>query len=201
MAWCGQSITAIRGTYQLALCYASHEPALKGDLTALENLRFSLGLRRRIGDAELRDLLHRTGVAACADLPSRVLSAGQRRRVALAVLTARWPELWLLDEPHAGLDASTRTTLNELVAEASASGATVVLVDDVLFTGRTIRAALNALGEYGRAQVVELAVMVDRGHRELPIRPDYVGKNLPTSLDEAIRATIEGVWIGTKESS
>jgi len=56
------------------------------------------------------------------------LSAGQRRRVALAVLTARWPELWLLDEPHAGLDASTRTTLNELVAEASASGATVVLV-------------------------------------------------------------------------
>ena len=65
-------------------------------------------------------------------------------------------------------------------------GATVILVDDVLFTGRTIRAALNALGEYGRAQAVQLAVMVDRGHRELPIRADYVGKNLPTSLQEAV---------------
>ena len=77
----------------------------------------------------------------------------------------------------------------------------MVLVDDVLFTGRTIRAALNALSDWGRPHSVQLAVMVDRGHRELPIRPDYVGKNLPTSLDEAIRATIEGVWIGTKESS
>ena len=59
-------------------------------------------------------------------------------------------------------------------------GAIVVLVDDVLFTGRTIRAALDALTDYGRPRAVQLAVMVDRGHRELPIRPDYVGKNLPT---------------------
>jgi pyrimidine operon attenuation protein/uracil phosphoribosyltransferase len=72
----------------------------------------------------------------------------------------------------------------------------VVLVDDVLFTGRTIRAALNALGEYGRAQVVELAVMVDRGHRELPIRPDYVGKNLPTNRDEMVDVSDEGVSLG-----
>lgn len=74
----------------------------------------------------------------------------------------------------------------------------VILVDDVLFTGRTIRAALNALSDWGRPQSVQLAVMVDRGHRELPIRPDYVGKNLPTSTDEAIVATLDGVWIGTK---
>jgi pyrimidine operon attenuation protein/uracil phosphoribosyltransferase len=74
----------------------------------------------------------------------------------------------------------------------------VVLVDDVLFTGRTIRAALNALTDWGRPRSVQLAVMVDRGHRELPIRPDFVGKNLPTSLDEAIAATLEGVWIGTR---
>jgi pyrimidine operon attenuation protein / uracil phosphoribosyltransferase len=66
----------------------------------------------------------------------------------------------------------------------------------VLFTGRTIRAALNALGEYGRAQVVELAVMVDRGHRELPIRPDYVGKNLPTSRDEMVDVSEDGVSLG-----
>jgi pyrimidine operon attenuation protein/uracil phosphoribosyltransferase len=77
----------------------------------------------------------------------------------------------------------------------------VVLVDDVLFTGRTIRAALNALSDFGRPRAVQLAVLVDRGHRELPIRPDYVGKNLPTSLDEAIVATIDGVWIGTRASS
>ncbi|HUZ41485.1 MAG TPA: bifunctional pyr operon transcriptional regulator/uracil phosphoribosyltransferase PyrR [Acidimicrobiales bacterium] len=78
---------------------------------------------------------------------------------------------------------------------------TVVLVDDVLFTGRTVRGALNALSDWGRPRAVQLAVLVDRGHRELPIRPDYVGKNLPTSLDEAIVATLEGVWIGTKERS
>ena len=65
-------------------------------------------------------------------------------------------------------------------------GATVVLVDDVLFTGRTVRAALDALNDYGRPQAVQLAVIVDRGHRELPIRPDYVGKNLPTSRDEDV---------------
>lgn len=79
------------------------------------------------------------------------------------------------------------------------TGRTVLLVDDVLFTGRTIRAALNALTDWGRPRCVRLAVLVDRGHRELPIRPDFVGKNLPTSLDEAIVASLDGVWIGTKE--
>jgi pyrimidine operon attenuation protein / uracil phosphoribosyltransferase len=72
-------------------------------------------------------------------------------------------------------------------------GRTVVLTDDVLFTGRTVRAALEALNEYGRPRAVQLAVIVDRGHRELPIRPDYVGKNLPTSRDEEVSATAEGV--------
>jgi len=65
-------------------------------------------------------------------------------------------------------------------------GATVILVDDVLYTGRTIRAAVDALFDYGRPARVQLAVLVDRGHRELPIRPDYVGKNLPTALRERI---------------
>ena len=65
-------------------------------------------------------------------------------------------------------------------------GRTVVLVDDVLFTGRTIRAALDALIDLGRPRMIQLAVLVDRGHRELPIRPDYVGKNLPTSRREAV---------------
>jgi pyrimidine operon attenuation protein/uracil phosphoribosyltransferase len=64
--------------------------------------------------------------------------------------------------------------------------ATVVLVDDVLYTGRTIRAAIDALFDFGRPAAVQLAVLVDRGHRELPIRPDFVGKNLPTALNERI---------------
>lgn len=74
-------------------------------------------------------------------------------------------------------------------------GATIVLVDDVLFTGRTVRAALDALADYGRPRAVQLAVLVDRGHRELPIRPDFVGKNLPTSGDEDVSVTAEGVTI------
>jgi pyrimidine operon attenuation protein/uracil phosphoribosyltransferase len=72
----------------------------------------------------------------------------------------------------------------------------VVLVDDVLFTGRTIRAALDAVHTYGRPRAVQLAVMIDRGHRELPIRPDYVGKNLPTRRDEVVNATLDGVDLG-----
>lgn len=75
-------------------------------------------------------------------------------------------------------------------------GAVVVLVDDVLFTGRTVRAALQAVLELGRPRAVQLAVLVDRGHRELPIRPDFVGKNLPTRRDEEVQADLEGVWIG-----
>jgi pyrimidine operon attenuation protein/uracil phosphoribosyltransferase len=69
-------------------------------------------------------------------------------------------------------------------------GKTIVLVDDVLYTGRTIRAAIEALFDYGRPARVQLAVLVDRGHRELPIRPDYVGKNLPTSRSERIQVQL-----------
>ncbi len=77
----------------------------------------------------------------------------------------------------------------------SVTDKTVVLVDDVLYTGRTVRAALDALGTFGRPRQVQLAVMVDRGHRELPLRADYVGKNLPTSRDEQVAATADGVVI------
>ncbi len=66
------------------------------------------------------------------------------------------------------------------------TGRTIVIVDDVLYTGRTVRAAIDALFDYGRPDRIQLAVLADRGHRELPIRPDYVGKNLPTSLDEHV---------------
>lgn len=67
----------------------------------------------------------------------------------------------------------------------------VVLVDDVIYTGRTVRAALDALADIGRAKMIQLAVLIDRGHRELPIRPDYVGKNVPTSKDEVISVMLK----------
>ena len=72
-------------------------------------------------------------------------------------------------------------------------GRTVVLVDDVMFTGRTARSAIDALFDYGRPERVQLAVLADRGHRELPIRPDYVGKNLPTARDERVYVRLEEV--------
>jgi pyrimidine operon attenuation protein/uracil phosphoribosyltransferase len=75
-------------------------------------------------------------------------------------------------------------------------GKLAILVDDVLFSGRTVRAALDALTDLGRPRAVQLAVLVDRGHRELPIRADYVGKNLPTSHDEMVDVTDEGVSLG-----
>jgi pyrimidine operon attenuation protein/uracil phosphoribosyltransferase len=76
---------------------------------------------------------------------------------------------------------------------ANIDGATVVLVDDVLFTGRSIRAALDALVDYGRPARVRLAVLIDRGHRELPIRPDFVGKNIPTALVQKVRVRLAEV--------
>lgn len=74
--------------------------------------------------------------------------------------------------------------------EADVAGRTVVLIDDVLYTGRTVRAALDAITDHGRPRAVRLAALVDRGHRELPIRPDFVGKNLPTSTDEIVHVRL-----------
>ena len=122
VAWQGHSIASVRTEYQLALAYASHEPALKSDLTALENLRYTVGLRRRVTDAELRRHLERTGVGACAELPARVLSAGQRRRVAMARVLAVQATLWLLDEPFTNLDAAGSGLVTELLAEHAGRG-------------------------------------------------------------------------------
>jgi pyrimidine operon attenuation protein/uracil phosphoribosyltransferase len=95
-------------------------------------------------------------------------------------------------------DIGLRPVMPEAVTDIpfDLTGKAVVLVDDVLFTGRTVRAALDALNDYGRPRAVQLAVMVDRGHRELPIRPDYVGKNLPTSQDEVVDVGDDGVDLG-----
>jgi pyrimidine operon attenuation protein/uracil phosphoribosyltransferase len=93
-------------------------------------------------------------------------------------------------------DVGAKSPASQPVVHAShidfdLAGRTVVLVDDVLFTGRTVRAAIEALFDYGRPQRVQLAVLCDRGHRELPIRPDYVGKNLPTARAERVNVRLE----------
>jgi len=95
-------------------------------------------------------------------------------------------------------DIGLRPVLPEAVTDIpfDLAGKIVVLVDDVLFTGRTIRAALDALTDFGRPRSVQLSVMIDRGHRELPIRPDYVGKNLPTRRDEVVNVGPLGVELG-----
>ena len=98
-------------------------------------------------------------------------------------------------------DIGLRPVMPEAVTDIpfDLTGLVVILVDDVLFTGRTVRAALDALNSYGRPRAVQLAVMVDRGHRELPIRPDYVGKNLPTRRDEIVDVRDDGVDVGEKQ--
>jgi pyrimidine operon attenuation protein/uracil phosphoribosyltransferase len=83
--------------------------------------------------------------------------------------------------------------LGQTVFPADIDGRVVVLVDDVLYTGRTIRAAMDAVMDYGRPRAIQLAVLVDRGHRELPIRADYVGKNLPTGSEQSVRVHLASV--------
>lgn len=102
-------------------------------------------------------------------------------------------------------DVGTRSDLPIVRASRLPSpleGRTVIIVDDVLFTGRTIRAAMDAISSFGRPARIQLAVLIDRGHRELPIRPDYVGKNLPTAAGEKVRLQLretdreeDSVWL------
>ena len=122
----------------------------------------------------------------------------QRLAEALSEIDGTDVPLATLDVAFYRDDIGLRPVIPEAVTDISfdLTDLTVVLVDDVLVTGRTVRAALNALNDYGRPRAVELAVMVDRGHRQLPIRPDFVGKNLPTRFDEQVDVSAEGVVIG-----
>ncbi len=86
---------------------------------------------------------------------------------------------------------SHQPVVHETLIDFDISDKKIILVDDVLFTGRTIRAALDALVDFGRPQSIELAVLVDRGHRELPIRADYVGKNIPTTLEQNVKVILK----------
>jgi pyrimidine operon attenuation protein/uracil phosphoribosyltransferase len=109
-------------------------------------------------------------------------------------------EIWKLPVPVGTLDVSMHRddldqraapTIHPTVMPFDVTGRTVVLVDDVLFTGRTTRAAMDALNDFGRPRFIQLAVLVDRGHRELPVRADFVGKNVPTTITEKVRVRLD----------
>jgi pyrimidine operon attenuation protein / uracil phosphoribosyltransferase len=126
---------------------------------------------------------------ALVGIKTRGVTLAERIAAKIAVIEGSRPPVGALDitlyRDDLGLRAEQPMVRGTEIA-FSLKARTVVLVDDVLFTGRTIRAAMDALMDLGRPHVIRLAVLVDRGHRELPIRPDYVGKNLPTSRRETV---------------
>lgn len=129
------------------------------------------------------------GELVIAGIPTRGAILARRLADRLTDITGQRPDLAVIDTTMFRDDLARqplRAPHPTSVPAAGIEGRTVVLVDDVLYTGRTIKAALDALSRIGRPACVQLAVLVDRGHRELPIRPDYVGKNLPTSRAEKV---------------
>jgi pyrimidine operon attenuation protein/uracil phosphoribosyltransferase len=169
-----------------------------GDLAAARPVLTAPQVARVI-DRMAHELLEKTGGGADVVL----LGIPTRGRTLAARLAERIAAFEGVPVPTGSLDItlyrddlrlkSPRTLLETEVPPDGIDGKLVVLVDDVLFSGRTIRAALDALADLGRPRVVQLAVLVDRGHRELPIRADYVGKNIPTSLSENIRVSLREV--------
>ncbi|HZQ87871.1 MAG TPA: bifunctional pyr operon transcriptional regulator/uracil phosphoribosyltransferase PyrR [Acidimicrobiales bacterium] len=157
-------------------------------------------LRRAITRIAHEIIEHNHGLehVALVGLQTGGVPLARRLAATLAEIEGSEVPVGTLDVAFYRDDIGLRPVLPEAVTDIpfDITGLTVVLVDDVLFTGRTVRAALNALNDYGRARAIQLAVMVDRGHRELPMRPDYVGKNLPTRRDEMVDVSEEGVVIG-----
>jgi pyrimidine operon attenuation protein / uracil phosphoribosyltransferase len=137
-----------------------------------------------------------------AGIPARGTEIAQRIAKAIAAITDAEVPVGAIDVAMHRDDIGTRSELSVVrvsTLPAPLESKTVIIVDDVLFTGRTVRAAMDAITSFGRPARIQLAVLVDRGHRELPIRADYVGKNLPTSPADEVRVRVdgqdEGVWL------
>ena len=120
--WDGASTSDANSEYLEALAYLAHDTALKGDLTASENLHFSVGLKRNVSPEQIAAIFVELGVADCADLPCRVLSAGQRRRVALCRVLLSAARLWVLDEPFTNLDDASTAQISDTLARHLADG-------------------------------------------------------------------------------
>ena len=147
---------------------------------------------------EILERNHGLDGAVLVGLQTGGVPLGHRLGAALKAIEGTDVPVGALDVALYRDDIGLRPVLPEAVTSipVDLDGRIVVLVDDVLFTGRTVRAALDAVTDYGRPRAVQLAVMVDRGHRELPIRPDFVGKNLPTRRDEVVDVREDGVDLG-----
>jgi pyrimidine operon attenuation protein/uracil phosphoribosyltransferase len=139
-----------------------------------------------------------------AGIPSRGNDIAQRLAAEISAVQGSLVDTGVIDVAMHRDDVGTRTELPIVRATKlphPLEGRTVIIVDDVLYTGRTVRAAMDAISSFGRPARIQLAVLIDRGHRELPIRPDYVGKNLPTAPNEKVRVRLgdeseeQGVWI------
>lgn len=131
-----------------------------------------------------------------AGIPSRGVEIAQRLALLIESLGQKRVGLGAIDVSMHRDDVGTRRELPRVQASTlplPLEGKTVVIVDDVLFTGRTVRAAMDAIGSFGRPARIQLAALIDRGHRELPIRADYVGKNLPTAPGEEVRLRLHDV--------
>jgi pyrimidine operon attenuation protein/uracil phosphoribosyltransferase len=133
---------------------------------------------------------------ALIGIPSRGVELARRLADLIGVTDGRKPELGAIDISMHRDDLSLRyriTRVQETHLPLRLEEFTLILVDDVLYTGRTCRAAMDAISSFGRPARIQLAVLLDRGHRELPIRPDYVGKNLPTSNNERVKVRLQNV--------
>ncbi|HEX6398189.1 MAG TPA: cytochrome c biogenesis heme-transporting ATPase CcmA, partial [Steroidobacteraceae bacterium] len=126
VSWRGTAARKSRDEFHAELAYLGHDAPLKGDLTGRENLRYSIGIRRAVTASEIHAALERTGAQAFADRPVRTLSAGQRRRVALAGVLLAGASLWLLDEPTTNLDTDGKRLVASLIEEQLAGGGIVV---------------------------------------------------------------------------
>jgi pyrimidine operon attenuation protein/uracil phosphoribosyltransferase len=169
----------------VAQLYAAEKVVLDRDDVARAIVRMAHEVVERNGDPQSPLAIvgiHRRGVPLAARLHAQVCEL-RAAPVALGALDIAFHRDDLGRRPQAPIVRATEI-------DFALDGATVVIVDDVLFTGRTVRAAIDALFEYGRPARVQLAALVDRGHRDLPIRPDYVGKNLPTSLAERVNVRL-----------
>ena len=143
-----------------------------------------------------------------AGIPSRGVEIARRIAAFIHQIRKIKVETGIIDVAMHRDDVGTRSEL-PIVRESKLplplEERTVIVVDDVLYTGRTVRAAMDAINSFGRPARIQLAVLIDRGHRELPIRPDYVGKNLPTSGSEKVKVQLQetdnepdAVWLGTE---